>query len=293
MPEAIDQQQQQQTPAPADWRTHLTDDLKADPVVSAWAEKASEKDVPSLVKGYAHLSKRLGSAINLPGKDAKPEEVSALKQKLYEAGVFEAPPADPKEYGILKPEKLPEGMAWNDELAGKFASTLHKHGASKALAGELSQLYMEALTGTQTAFKTSMEEGMAALRKEHGEQYDARAEAVKRMIPGIFKTPEELELFNSLGLGDHPGVMGVLLRLAPLAMQDSSFLKDLPRQGGEMKGEDVKAEVAKIMSDKNHPDHAGYWRGDKTVIAKIDEMYRKAYGNAPVAIGGQIISGGS
>ena len=267
--------------AVADWKPFLTEELKADPIVADWAAKASEKDTPSLIKSYAHLSKRMGGAINLPGKDAKPEEVQGLKAKLYEAGIFQAPPADPKEYGITKPEKLPDGLGWNDDLATKFAQTLHKHGAPKGLAADLLPLYQEAILGAQTVFKTDQEAGLAALKKEFGEQFDSRKEATSRMIGEIFKDEQELALFNQLGLGDHPKFLSVLMRIAPSYQPDSSYQPDAG-QGGGTGGEGPREELAKIMNDKTHPMHAGYWRQpqDPKVVEHIDNLYKKAYGGA-------------
>lgn len=267
--------------AVADWKPFLTEELKADPIVADWASKASEKDTPSIIKSYAHLSKRMGGAINLPGKDAKPEEVQGLKAKLYEAGIFQAPPADPKEYGITKPEKLPDGLGWNDDLATKFAQTLHKHGAPKGLAADLLPLYQEAILGAQTVFKTDQEAGLAALKKEFGEQFDSRKEATSRMIGEIFKDEQELALFNQLGLGDHPKFLSVLMRIAPSYQPDSSYQPDAG-QGSGTGGEGPREELAKIMNDKTHPMHAGYWRQpqDPKVVEHIDNLYKKAYGGA-------------
>lgn len=267
--------------AVADWKPFLTEELKADPIVADWASKASEKDTPSIIKSYAHLSKRMGGAITLPGKDAKPEEVQGLKAKLYEAGIFQAPPADPKEYGITKPEKLPDGLGWNDDLATKFAQTLHKHGAPKGLAADLLPLYQEAILGAQTVFKTDQEAGLAALKKEFGEQFDSRKEATSRMIGEIFKDEQELALFNQLGLGDHPKFLSVLMRIAPSYQPDSSYQPDAG-QGGGTSGEGPREELAKIMNDKTHPMHAGYWRQpqDPKVVEHIDNLYKKAYGGA-------------
>lgn len=267
--------------AGADWKPFLTDELKADPIVADWASKASEKDTPSIIKSYAHLSKRMGGAINLPGKDAKPEEVQGLKAKLYEAGIFQAPPADPKEYGIAKPENLPDGLGWNDDLATKFAQTLHKHGAPKGLAADLLPLYQEAILGVQTVFKTDQEAGLAALKKEFGEQFDSRKEATSRMIGEIFKDEKELQLFNQLGLGDHPKFLSVLMRIAPSYQPDSSYQPDAG-QGGGTGGDGPREELAKIMNDKTHPMHAGYWRQpqDPKVVEYIDNLYKKAYGGA-------------
>lgn len=262
-----------------DWRPFVDDTMKSDPVVASFLEKSTEKDVPSLVKGYAHLSKLLGSAINIPGKDAKPEEVSALKQKLYEAGVFQAPPSDPKEYGLLKLEGLPKELQWSDELSNKFATALHKHGVPKAALADLMPLYMEALGGQAQTLNTNKDTAMAALKSEHGEKYDERYEMARRMIPAIFKTPEELQFAEDTGLADHPGFLGPMLRFAHIAMQDSSFVNSIPHAGGEMTGEQVRDEVNKIYNDPAHPMHQGYKQRDPKVEAHIQELYRKAYGN--------------
>lgn len=275
------------SPSPSnssDWRPYLTDDLKADPIVAKWSEKASEKDIPGLVKSLAHANSRLGSAINLPGKDAKPEEVQALRTKLYEAGVFTAPPGSPKDYD-LKTDALPEGLRWSEDLSGKFAQVLHKHGVPKAAVGDLMPLYLEALTGASKALKTSMDEGMRALQGEFGDRYDELKEAATRMSQGIFKTPEEVEFYESSGLANHPLFLAPLMRLAPLALADSSYMAGLPRAGGEISGEAAKEELAKIMSDPNHPDHKLYKLQDPKVLEKIREMYRKAYGTEEVPIG--------
>lgn len=273
-------------PVATDWRTHLTDELKADPVVTGWAEKASEKDIPSLVKGYAHLSKRMGSAVNIPGKDAKPEDVTAFKAKLIEAGVLPAPIKDPKDYAIAKPENLPAGMQWSDELTGKLASTLHKYQVPKEAVADLMALHMEALGGVAGAVTIDQEKALAQLKSEHGEKYDERVEMVKRMMPGLF-SGDTLAWFDKTGLGNDPKLMSALLRIAPLAMQDSSFMESIPSKGGEITGDTATAEHAKIMSDKTHPMYEGYHRNpmDPKVSAHIDDLYKRAHGTGQQKIG--------
>jgi hypothetical protein len=49
-------------------------------------------------------------------------------------------------------------------------------------------------------------------------------------------------------------------------------------------GEGVRAEVAAIATDTNHPMHFGYHRGDASVMKHIDSLYQKAVGTAPVQI---------
>jgi hypothetical protein len=274
-------------PLPAELQPFVTDDLKADPVAWPILERMSEKDVPAVLKTFAHDRHLLGSAITLP---KKPEEAEAWRAahlpKLYSAGVLTAPPATPDEYAITKPEDLPEGLGWNDELSKELAATLHKHAIPKAAAADLLALHTKALAGAHGALKTSYDEGLAALKTEHGDKFAERQEAAKRLASEIFKTPEELAFFERLGLGDHPGFLSVIMRLAPLAMQDSSFIRDASRPGGGMDADAVRTEVARIMTDKSHPMHEGYWRKDPAVMQHIDTLYKKAYGEEKVVIGG-------
>jgi len=196
--------------------------------------------------------------------------------KLYEAGILAKPPDSAADYGVAKPDVLPEGVVWSDEMATAFSTMLHKHGASKALAGELLDLYGKALFGTQKALETNYDSAVQALKAEHAEHFEERKELAKRLTKQIFKSPEEVAFFEELGLGDHPGFLSVMMRLAPLAASDSSYLKDAIIAPAAT-GEDVKSELGRIMSDKTHPMHAGYHQRDPGVLKHIEEMYKKAY----------------
>jgi hypothetical protein len=55
-----------------------------------------------------------------------------------------------------------------------------------------------------------------------------------------------------------------------------------------MSGDDVRSELAKIMSDKTHPDYDGYRRQDPKVMAKVADMYKRVYGAGIVPIGAGI-----
>jgi hypothetical protein len=275
----------EQPPAsPSDWRSFVTDELKEDPAVRSFTEKATEKDIPSLVKGYAHLSKRMGSAINLPGKDAKPEELTALKAKLIEAGVMPKPIADPKDYAITKPDNLPAGVNWSDELSTKLATTLHKYQVPKEAVADLLALHMESLGGTVGSFAGDHATVMMELKAEHGEKFDERKELATRLIGEIFKTDEEAALANQLGLGENARFVSLLMRLAPLAMQDSSFMESLSVKGGEITSEAARDEYAKVMSDPKHPHYEGFKKGTKEAMAYVDNLYKQSYGNAPVTL---------
>lgn len=243
------------------------------------------KDLSALAKGYYESQREIGRRERVPGKDAKPEDVQAFKAKLIERGLLSAPPASPQDYAITKPEELPDGLGWTDELATELATALHKHGVSKEAVPDLLALHTKALVGAQAGLNTSMEVGMAALKTEFGDKFDERMEFAKRLTPTLFRSEEELDFLERSGLANHPGFLGVIMRLAPLAQQDSSFMAGLNQSSsGAMTGEQVRAEIAKIMSDKNHPDHNGYWKQEPAVMKKIEALYQRAYGTAPVTV---------
>ena len=248
------------------------------------------KDFASLVRGGYDAHREVGARIPIK-HDGKPESVAEWRKThiptLQKAGLVDIPPATPADYGIVKPPELPPGLEWDDARAAKYAGILHKYGVPKAIVPELMALHVEALTGTTALLKTSVEEGTKALKAEFGDKYDTRIEEVKRLTDAIFKTPEELALFEATGLGNHPGFLSVLMRLAPLTMQDSSILTSSPSDGGgATTGDAVRSEVASIMNDKTNPKHKLYHQGDKDTLMYIDSLYKKAYGAGQVELSG-------
>jgi hypothetical protein len=249
------------------------------------------KDFPSFVKTAFDAHREVGARIPLKVDTTKPESVKAWRDenlpKLYKAGVLTAPPASPAEYGFTKPEELPPGITWDDKRGEEYATLAHKHGLSKEAAQEFMEFHLKSLTGQAAGIKTSMEEGMAALKKEYGDKFEERHEQASRLAAAIFRNEAELEWFEKLGLANHPTFMSVLMRLAPLAESDSSVLAGLGASGsGGMTGEDVRKELADIMGNKENPKHALYWSRDKATMEYVDNLYKKVYGDAKVQIGG-------
>lgn len=248
------------------------------------------KDLPGFVKTAYDAHREIGARI--PVKIAKPEDAVAWRKehlpKLYQAGILEAPPATPQDYGIAKPEDLPPGLTWSDERAGKLAEVLHKHGVPKSAVPDLLALHTEALGGVQQIAQTSTEEAMTTLHKEFPADFDARFEAAGRLTKAIFKA-DEVAMLNATGIGNHPAFLGALMRLAPLAESDSSFMREVVQAAGGMTREDARAEYAKVMSDPTHPMHEKWRRRDPEAVAYVQGLYDKIPGGkTPVTIGGGI-----
>lgn len=237
------------------------------------------KDWPTFAKTALDAHREVGARVRIPDPTkAKPEEVQAFTKTLYEKGILHAPPAKPEDYGLhVKPEKLPEGFTWNDASAQKLAGILHKHGVTKELVPDLLALHQEMQLGQKQSLKTSQEEGLKALKAEFGDKYEERAELAGRLGTMIFKTPEEMKFFEDNGLANHPAFLSVLMRLGPLAAQDSGFLEGATGGGGAT-ADAVKAEVWDIIHNKDNPKHAAFLKNDMGVSDYIDSLYRKIPG---------------
>jgi hypothetical protein len=236
-------------------------------------------DLPTFVKRGLDAHRELGSRI--PLKADTPEAIASWRKdhlpKLVQAGILpEGAPATPEEYGITKPADLPEGATWNDELAKSLGAILHKFNVPKAAVPEL--LALQAATTQQAAqvFKASKEEGIAALKKEYGDKYPEAEASVVRLVGQIFKEPAELELFNKSGLGNDPRFLSVMMRLAPLAEADSSFLRDTNSGSGSLTGEAARTEAIRIQRDPEHPRHKAYMAGDPATVDYVTKLHLTA-----------------
>lgn len=269
-----------------EWFEGLPQDL----VVDHGGQKVALKDTP-FVKESPDLGHFVNKAFDvhrevgarLPIKKLeKPEDVATWRKdhlpKLYDAGLLDRPPSKVEEYEIKKPDRIPEGLGWNDERAVKLGGIMLKHHIPKAAVNDLLELHAEALLGAEAVLKTDYDSGIAALKTEFGNDYDKMVEQSKRLTAAIFKNDGELDFFERTGLGNHPLFLSVMMRLSKFAEQDSSVIPDMGRGGGGAKtGDEVRAELAAIMSDPSHPKHKLYHQRDPATLQYIDDLYKKAY----------------
>lgn len=270
---------------PATWHAQLPDTLtyedggKAVPLREHPAIKETA-DVPTLAKRFFDAHSEMGKRVRMPGKDAKPEEITAFKQKLSESGLIEGPPASPDKYNITKPEKLPDGVAWNDELAGNFKKTAHALGLTQKQAEGLLAFHAETLGSMGAVIKTSMAEGINALKAEWGNDYAAKTELAGRAGVAIFKdNPEALALFESSGLNNHPGFVKIMAKVGELLQEDGTTI---PKTSAPAMDEEEKA-IGSIMSGTDAENYKKWKAGDPAIAERMRNFYAKKYGTAAVA----------
>lgn len=255
-------------------------------------------DVPTFVKRAFDQHKEVGARIPVRFSNDPAKKVTELDQwrkdhlpKLYDAGILERAPTTPEAYEIKKPDDLHPGVNWSDERATAFGKLGVKYGISKAAMAELLELHRSAVVGIQTTLQTGYDDAVLALKREFGDSYDARMEDSKRLSKVVFKNPKTLEFLEATGIGNDPEFLGIMMRLAPYAQNDTSIVESM-RSGGTVTEdtkaaamEDARAKLADIMSNPKNPDHEGYLRGDPAVNKKIDDMYKAIHGSATIEIG--------
>jgi len=256
-------------PAPAGgpWYSSLPAELQNDPTIKA------TPDVATLAKRFVDTNKEFGSRIKLPGKDAKPEEISQLKAKLYESGVFKAPPATPGDYKITRPETMPES-AWSSELEGKFRELAHKHGLSDETVQELMALNHEQFGGAVKAYEVDRAEAMKFIDTYAQNLKVDKAELIAtgdRFLTQVFKdNPAGLEKIKQIMAPETIAAFGH----AGLLMQESSGVT-----GEEFVSptSNAEQEATDIIKNKDNPKYKLFHSGDTATVNYVNSLWQKAY----------------
>jgi hypothetical protein len=266
-------------PAAFDFRTLVTEKGE---FVEGWQEKlpqdydpyrktlANFKDFGSFTKAFndnmtAARAKNEGM-LKLPGADAKPEDIAAFHKAL---GV----PERPEDYGLKAPEKLPEGVAWDEGFATDFVKAAHDAGLTKQQVEKLASWHLQAESQRGQNFLTEgtklYEAEMQKLQKTFGSDYEKRMVDVKRVA-------------LTLGLDeDHPAFWraDTVLAFAKMADMISEDKLVTSEQLQNKLGPDTAAKD--IMTNPANPDYAVYndpgHPRHKEVVAFVNEQMKKAY----------------
>lgn len=226
------------------WHGALPDDLKPH------SESIGKYPNPlEMMRGLANAQKLIGQRkeIKPPGPEAKPEEIAAWRKTI---GVPEA--ATIEAYGIKAPEKLPEGVSWDEEAAKGFTTKAHELGLTPAQVQGLIAYDVERQGGAFGKSKAAIEAHVAAQRemltKEWGDKFEEnKARAMKTaQLLGI--DPTDAEIGNSAKL------IKALHAASSLIQEDKLLASD--KVGLGLTG---PAQAEDIMRNPANPWNAAYW----------------------------------
>lgn len=220
---------------------------------------AKYKNPLEVIKSDFNKERMLGKrGVFIPGEGSTPEEVAAFRKAI---GV----PESADGYN-LKPEKIPDGLDWNDDLVKPYAEIAHKYNIpAKAMQELVAQnLQTETLRKQQmeTAIMQDLESGRAELKQTYGSEFDAKINLAKRAAASVGVDP------TSRGFLD-PAVVKGFVRLAEMIDEDRLPNGDSRiSQGGMARAKD-------IMTNPSNPYHHKYQSGDEDTVAMVRSLMQQ------------------
>jgi hypothetical protein len=238
------------------WLDRLGDDLKP-----AHQTLAKYRSVQDFAKSHFELQQLLGkksSAVNVPGEKSTPEDIAAFRKAIGAPEKFE----DYK----LKPEKLPEGIEWDEELGKGIAEIALKHNIPAAAMREITDRYLagEVARGgvIQEMAQAEITKGLDTLKTEWGGNFEKNIGLAKRGAQVVGLDP------NSPGLRD-PEVVKALTRFASMMSEDKLV-------GGQFAPSQQvgKARANDIMTNKTNPLYEKYQNGDPETAKMVADLLK-------------------
>lgn len=224
-------------------------------------------------KDEATLFKMLDDTIGFVGKkqvgptwptEASTEEEVVSFRKV--AGI----PDEPAGYQ-LKPEKLPEGIQWNDEDASAYAELFHKHHVPAKAAQELVQKHLDSIGNMAAQGKEAISqrigefatESEKMFQGEWGNEYGDRLEANRAFVQTRLK-PEELSDPVLAAALSHPSIVRMVDE-ARRGLRDAP----LPGVGAEVSRGSMspRQQAQQIMA--NNP----RWDRDPELSRRVNDLY--------------------
>lgn len=203
--------------------------------------------------------------VKVPGAEATDEERAAFFAALGR-------PEKPEGYGLTKPEKLPDGVEWDEGMSGKFAEVAHKIGLTPAQAAALRDFQLsyvgEQAAASRNATLAAMEAEKAELKKTFGDGIGKAVESAQRLAqtngfnPEIFD-PQSANFWGVEALAFASKMAGQLGegKLLPGAA--------VTNMSPAMLAQD-------IMTNPENPDYKRYQAHDPATVARVTELMKRA-----------------
>ena len=256
---------------PADWRASITD-----PKVKEFSAKfTSPADAAAAALQFRQ---KLSNAINIPGKDATPEERADFNKKL---GIPESP--DKYEFDVPDFIAAPEQAPQVKEGLKPLLDVLHKAGATPDVVKAGLAWYFEDMKNAQEAQAKrgteALEKTEAELRKEWGNEFDPNVEFAKRAYGAVadpaFKEIVEQVNFQGRPLGSHPAFLKVFAKYGRMTNEGGAQFPE---------GTQVRTDAETKMQELTNKAYDALNRGDRStanrLYAERDALSKSLYPEA-------------
>jgi len=183
-------------------------------------------------------------------------------------------PANAEAYEVKRPEKMPEGVTYDEAGEKLLRNFAHQNGWNQKQFANAYDLYFKTRMEEVAAWQKIVTDGRASaedsLKKEWGDAFNGNAE-IARSVVKEFGDPELSQYLDTSGLGNDPRIIKLFTKIGKEMMGDSK-LKD-PRTSQAMAPAEIEAKIAefrktneKALFNADHPDH-------KRLVAELQTLY--------------------
>lgn len=228
----------------------LPKDLQENPSLSRYSNPES------LARAYVNLERTLGQdKVPIP-KDPNDQEAW---DRYYTAG---GRPPEPQAYTFVKPDKLPDGMVWDDNMEGWWRGAAFESGLSQRQAQKLVDQYRDRYAAQMDLQNTQVGhdivKGKAELQRDWGSEFEARRALARAAF--LEMPPEIQESARTSGLARMPSFVKYLY--ATKAAVTGERQPHPPGAPADSDPQAIKDRIASFRStydvalkDASHPEH--------------------------------------
>jgi hypothetical protein len=237
------------------------------------------KDLPAFIKRAVETKKMVGSSIQLPKKEDGPD---IWHEKVYsKLGV----PKTPDEYKIERGDSA----EWDEDLEKSVRAVAHKHGLRPEGLQELVSAYNSHMGGKMNAMMVPTEKIVAELKKDWGNDYDAKVSQAKELVrkydavdPGFSEWLDNSMFIENGKDGrkvypgsSSPRLAKMLAHFAPNFTED--FASNAGRGASGEGAEAIEFEIKDIRTNKDNPKYKLLMAGDKQTEEYLNGLYQKLH----------------
>lgn len=266
------------TAAP-EWVNALPDDIRTPEAIPTFSKYKADTDadfarVPkSLLKSHIEVQKMVGKkGVIIPDEKATTQEREAFYTALGR-------PKSAEDYGLKKPDGLPDALGVTEDRIKEYAKTLHGLGLTKDQATKLFEAEVGRAKSTHESqiakAKETHERALADYKKQYGDDFQKVDAAITQAVKTV-GGDELVSFLMSTGLRDAPILMNAFKKVADM-MGEHQF-----KGGGGGGGGDELTE-SKIMEMMRDPRYNGghkdgqYIPPDAAYQKQIQEAWKKLY----------------
>jgi len=267
-------------PPATDWRASLGTDLAKEKVFDTIKAKDWTEAGPLIAKQFVDAHKMVGNSIQLPKKDAKPEDLAKWREgqwpKLVTAGLVSAPPKTAAEYALTAPN-LPNLPPLSDTRVDFYKTGFHKLGITQEQAQGILTLHATEISQGLHLVDTANQDAIDKVEERWGSQLFTRRWALAtRALPVLAESVgmdvEAVKTYlDTTRKGNDPVLFQLLAAVGEALDEDAFFDGQALGIGGP---EQAKAKIEEIRGNPKHPWHHENHPDHAKALKEMEDLYK-------------------